>query len=242
MPAGLDRARGRTGRCARGRRANFARSRRAPVPRCLVIAWRVSFDSSESCEMEHGSPEHSLATRARRVLSPSAANTRARAFGLAVMRLRILCDMALDILHLFGPAAVVPAECFGAPVGGNAVEAGLGEYEQCTSRNRFQPKFDKGAGSVGVVGRLAGLLEGLDVGPGEGEEAFGFHLFDARFPGDVFVAGIGDLAAGDLAGDEGAVELDLEPLAKLAIVGESPPDAGNRGFEFDALSRFCRTP
>jgi hypothetical protein len=44
-----------------------------------------------------------------------------------MMRLRILCDMALDILHLFCPAAIVPAESFGAPVSGNAVEAGLGE-------------------------------------------------------------------------------------------------------------------
>src|ERR1700751_3567703 len=81
---------------------------RSRTPRCLVMAWRVSLDSSESWEMEQGSPEQGLATRARRVLSPSAAKTRARAFGLAVMRLRILCDMALDVLHLFGPAPVVP--------------------------------------------------------------------------------------------------------------------------------------
>src|SRR5438105_11428155 len=117
---------------------------RSNTPRCLVIAWRVSFDSSDSWAMEQGSPEQSLATRARRVLSPSAAKTRARAFGLAVMRLRILCDMALDILHLFCPAAVIPAKCLVAPVSRNAVEAGLSECQQCTSRNRFQPKFDEG--------------------------------------------------------------------------------------------------
>src|ERR1700739_6232 len=119
---------------------------RSSTPRCLVMDWRVSFDSSESCEMEQGLPEQSLATRARGVLSPAGANTRARAFGLAVMRLRILCDMALDIPHLFGPAAVVPAESLGAPGGGNAVEAGFGEYEQCTAGNRLKAKFDECAG------------------------------------------------------------------------------------------------
>src|SRR5579863_4739189 len=100
---------------------------RSRTPRCLVMAWRVSFESSASCEMELASPEQSRATSARRVLSPSAAKTRARAFGLAVMRLRILCDMAVDVPHLFCPAAIVPAECLGTPVGGDAVKAGLGE-------------------------------------------------------------------------------------------------------------------
>jgi hypothetical protein len=46
--------------------------------------------------MEEGSPEQRRATKARRVLSPSAAKTRAFALGFAVMRLRIFRDMAFD--------------------------------------------------------------------------------------------------------------------------------------------------
>src|SRR6185503_18173258 len=69
---------------------------RSRTPRCFVIAWRVSLESSASCEIEAGSPEQSRATKARRVLSPSAANTRALALGLAVMRFRIFRDIAPD--------------------------------------------------------------------------------------------------------------------------------------------------
>src|SRR3954465_148266 len=69
---------------------------RSRTPRCLVMAWRVSLESSASWEMEAGSPEQSRATSARRVLSPNAAKTRALALGLAVMRLGVLRDMALD--------------------------------------------------------------------------------------------------------------------------------------------------
>ena len=65
------------------------------------------------------------------------------------------------------------------------------------------------------------------MGPGEGEEALGFDGFDACFPRDVLVAGVGDVAPGNLAGKEGAVELDLEPLAELAVVRDGAPDAGD---------------
>src|SRR5262249_2482999 len=64
--------------------------------RCFVMAWRVSLESSASWDIEAGCPEQRRATSASRVLSPRAAKTRALAFGLAVMRLRVLRDMAID--------------------------------------------------------------------------------------------------------------------------------------------------
>src|SRR6476660_5516490 len=111
---------------------------RSSTPKCLVIACRVSFDSSESCVMEQGSPPQSFATSASRVLSPSAPNTLARAFGLARMRLRCLRDMGLDVFHLFCPATVVPAERFRTPLGWHIVKTRFGQHQQCTATGFFQ--------------------------------------------------------------------------------------------------------
>src|SRR5579864_3585270 len=71
--------------------------------------------------------------------------------------------------------------------------------------------------------------------PGEAEEALGLHFLDHGFPLEVLVTGIGDVPARDLTGHEGAVDFDAEPLAKLAVVGQGAPNAGDGCFEFDAL-------
>ena len=94
------------------------------------MAWRVSREPAVSWEMERGWPLESLATRERRVSSPSAAKTGACVRRLMVVRLRILRDISLHIFQLCCPAAVIHAECFEAPVGGDFVEAGLSEKKQ----------------------------------------------------------------------------------------------------------------
>jgi len=103
---------------------------RSSTRRCLVIACLVSFESSASCVMEHGCPEQSVATSFSLVRSPRAANTRARALGLAKMRLWLLCDMGFNVLHLLRPSAYVPTIRFVANVGGQNLGFRFGESSQ----------------------------------------------------------------------------------------------------------------
>src|SRR5262249_17460795 len=49
------------------------------------------------------------------------------------------------------------------------------------------------------------------------------------------VAGVGDLAARDLAGDEGAFQVHAEPGGELAMVGQSLPHTRERGLDVDVL-------
>src|ERR1700733_8508418 len=93
--------------------------------RCLVIAWRVTFEPSASCEIDRRSPAQSLASSDNLVSSPRAAKTGACA-RCAATRLPALPDMALDVLHLLGPAPIVHAEGFRAPAARDLVEAGFG--------------------------------------------------------------------------------------------------------------------
>src|SRR5208282_5077540 len=108
---------------------------RSSTRRCLVMACRVSVDPLVSCEMEQGCPSMSFATKASRVSSPSAANTSAWVFCLVDLLLRRLCDIFLDVLHLLGPAALVPSERFEAAVAGEFVKAGLRNHKQRTCRS-----------------------------------------------------------------------------------------------------------
>src|SRR6266478_6534115 len=84
------------------------------------------------------------------------------------MLLRLLCDIALNILHLLSPTSVILAECFEAAAAGDLVEAGLREQKQCTARGLLQPEFDE-------RGRLVLIYFGIDL-PGEGKEPFGLHF------------------------------------------------------------------
>lgn len=90
------------------------------------MAWRVSREPAVNWEIEWGVPLESLATSDSRVSSPSAANADALACRGDV-RLRSLCDMFLDILHLFCPSTVIHAKRFEATIAGNFIEAGFCE-------------------------------------------------------------------------------------------------------------------
>src|SRR6516225_5667024 len=83
--------------------------------------------------MEQGCPPESFATKASLVSSPNAAKTGARARPLAGRLLRCFCNVSLDVLHLFSPTALVPAEGFKTKVAGDFVETRLGEHKQCAS-------------------------------------------------------------------------------------------------------------
>src|SRR5262245_56448719 len=122
----------------RGSSANST-SRPARVPRttpassstrrCLVTAWRVNWVPSVSLAMDCGSPLSSFDNTARRVSSPRAANTLARTLS-ALSRLGRLSDMALDVLDLLCPAALIHAEGLVATVDRNFVEAGFDDAQQ----------------------------------------------------------------------------------------------------------------
>src|SRR3546814_9567052 len=59
--------------------------------------------------------------------------------------------MALDVLHLLGPTAVVHAEGLVAAVRGDAVEARLGHRQQGAVAARLETELDQGRRLVGVV-------------------------------------------------------------------------------------------
>src|SRR6266436_9748133 len=143
------------------------------------------------------------------------------------MLLRLLCDIALNILHLLSPTSVILAECFEAAAAGDLVEAGLREQKQCTARGLLQPEFDE-------RGRLVWIYFEIEL-PGEGKEPFGLHFLHDGLPFDVLVARIGHLATRDLTGPEWAIQFHAKPLAKLPVIRQRTPDARNGRLEFHAL-------
>src|SRR5215831_17287241 len=114
--------------------------------RCLVIACRVSFEPLVNWEIEQGCPPESFATKASRVSSPNAAKTGACVLPLAARLLRCFCNISLDVLHLFCPTALIPAEGFKTNVAWDIVETRLREQKQRASGGLLQPEFDKGGG------------------------------------------------------------------------------------------------
>src|SRR5262249_25992784 len=111
--------------------------------RCLVIACRVSLEPLVNWEIEEGCPPESFTTKASRVSSPNAANTGACARPLAAVLLRCVCNISLDVLHLFSPTAIIPAERFKTNVAGNIVETRLRKHKQRAGCGLFQPEFDE---------------------------------------------------------------------------------------------------
>src|SRR5262245_21300562 len=183
--------------------------------RCLVMACRVSRDSSVSWEIERGGRSQSLATSFSRVSSPSAAKMRAwTAFG-ATRTLRVLGDIGLDILHLRGPTALVHPEGLEAPVAGKLVESRLGHRERGADRRLFQPEFDEG-------GRFRRVIHlGIDGSgmPGKGKEPLRLHFFHLGRKLDVLVTRISDVAMGRFPRNKGALQFDAKPLAEFPVVG-----------------------
>src|ERR1700736_1169572 len=116
--------------------------------------------------MEHGRPRQSFATSDSRVSSPSAAKTGAFASRWAAILLRFLGDMALDVLHLLCPTAVIHAKRFEAAVAGDFVEAGFCDHKQRAGRGLLQPEFDERGRLLRIV--FVGI-HGIGM-PGEGKE------------------------------------------------------------------------
>src|ERR1700734_3581545 len=192
---------------------------RCRTRRCLVTAWRVRRVPEVSSEMDAGRPAPRRATRARRVLSPSAAKS--TAWGVCRLRVRLwlLRNITLDVQHLLCPAAAVAALRIAAPLFGDVFKARLGDCEQRAGSYLLEMKLDEGTRRVGVVGRIALLIVIANLRPCEREKLFRLHFLNQGFPHDVLVAGIEDMAARTLADDERAVKRDEEPLAELAVVG-----------------------
>src|SRR6202050_949637 len=181
--------------------------------------------------MEHGWPLQSLATRDNRVSSPRAAKPGALVWRLRVTGLRLSRDIALDVLHLLRPAAVIPAECFEAGVTGDFIEARLSDHEQRAGGGLLQPEFDE----RGRFPRIVYLgIHSVRVA-GKGKQPLGLHLLPDRLPFDVLVSGDGDLAARDLARHKRAVEFDAKPFAEFAVIGQSTPNTGNGSLKFNAF-------
>src|SRR5207244_1496762 len=130
----------------------------ASTCRCFVTAWRVMGPPAVSRAMESGPSELRRVTRRSRVSSPRAAKIGAAAArrlvpGAASGR---SADIALDGLHLLGPALLVPPICIGAPRRRNGVEAGLGHGEQ-------RAFLDVAELELHERGRLCGVVDpGLD--------------------------------------------------------------------------------
>src|SRR5262249_9442671 len=93
--------------------------------RCLVIACRVRLEPPASWEIDCHCPPESLPRSDNRVSSPKAAKTTARPS--RPRRLARTADMAFDVLHLLGPAALIHPECLEATPLRNGVEPGFGE-------------------------------------------------------------------------------------------------------------------
>src|SRR5258708_848981 len=132
------------------------------------MACLVSLEPIVSWEIEQGRPAQSFATNDSRVSSPSAANTGARTNRWTAIRLRGLCDIVLDVLHLLCPATVIHAESLEAAIAGDLVEAGLCQQEQGAAGGLLQPEFDE-------RGRLFRVIyfriDAIRM-PGEGKELF----------------------------------------------------------------------
>src|SRR5208282_1505837 len=75
----------------------------------------------------------------------------------------------------------------------------------------------------------------LGLGPGKGKEPLGLHFLHHRFPFDVLIAGMSNLAARDLTQYKRSIQFHAKPLAKLAVISQRTPDSGDRRFEFNTL-------
>src|ERR1700730_9293688 len=127
--------------------------------------------------------------------------------------------------------AVVHAEGFEPALARELVETRLDEAQQSPRRDAPQGKLDECWRLTGVV-----LFRIDRIGmPGEREQPLGLHFLDDRLPPDMFIAGIVYLPAGNLSRHKGPVQPDPEPRTELVIIGQRPPDAGNRGVELDGL-------
>src|SRR6185436_14476962 len=151
-------------------------SRTSPAPastsRCLVTACRVTLAPWVRRVMESGPLVPSRLTSASRVASPSAAKMGAACSTRSAAALRR--DIALDVLHLLGPAAIVHAKRFRAARERNVLEAGLAQQQPRAARRLLQAELHQGGRLFGVVHLR---IDRVGV-PAIREIALGFHLLN----------------------------------------------------------------
>src|SRR5437868_6580736 len=180
--------------------------------------------------MDCGTPLLSVLSTDRRVSSPRAANTDARVFSPS-NRLWRLFDMPRDVSHLLAPTAVIHAERFEPAIAWDLVETRLDDAQQSPRRDALQRKLDERRRLTGII-----LVRIDRVGmPGEREQALGLHFLDHGLPSEMLITGIGYLPTRNPPWHKWPVQPYAEPRAELMMIGERPPDAGNRGPEFDGL-------
>src|ERR1700722_8284068 len=128
--------------------------------------------------------------------------------------------MVLDILDLLAPATIISAECFETTMCWDFVEAGFGKEEQRADGGFFQTEFNQSRWFGGIINF------GVDSVrmPSEGKQPFSFHFLDNSLPLQVLAPWIRNVTTRDFAGDEGAIQLYLKPLAEFAIIGQRAPD------------------
>src|SRR4029077_14451498 len=161
--------------------------------------------------MERGAPPDSVVTSDRRVSSPSAAHTAARCRRFAALMSLPRRDMALDVLHLLSPAAVIHTERFRAAARGHFVEAGLGEQQQGFAGDLLWPELHKRRRLLRIVHLR---IDAVRM-PVKAEETLGLDLPYQRLPADMLVAADRDLALRQLARHERPLHLHAEPIAEL---------------------------
>src|SRR5262249_40155036 len=139
--------------------------------------------------------------------------------------LRCFCNISLDVLHLFRPTALIPAEGFKTKVAGDIVEPRLRDHKQCASGDLLQSEFDKRGWECCLISRcVIRLVQGFRMRPGEGKQPFRLHSLYDSLPFDMLVAGVCDLATRDLTRDKWAIQFHTKPVAKFTVIRHSTPD------------------
>src|SRR5512139_258385 len=116
--------------------------------RCLVTACLVSRVPFASWEIDWGENRHSLAISDSRVSSPKAANVfawRKNSLG------KVLSNIIGNVLQLYDPARIVPAEGFEPPVGRDLVESGFGHYQMGAAAVWRKCELDECRSFPGIV-------------------------------------------------------------------------------------------
>src|SRR5262252_6843826 len=226
--------------------------------KCLVMACRVIGKPAVNFEIDSGPSPDRRSTRRRRVSSPSAAKTAADSARPGfVLALGSLAKVRLDQLDHDRPAAVVGGECLGTTLERDAIESRLAYGQHDAARCLLEHELDQ-------RGRLLRVIDCLFDGermPPEREQEFGLDAIDGdlerhRRMLTLRLCHLGvDRApdedpAQERAGSERTLELDAEPLFKLADIGQRVPDTGagcaQQHFLLDAIghndSRHTQPP
>src|SRR5262245_5602705 len=136
-----------------------------------------------------------------------------------------------DVSELNAPTALIHTKRLVAAFAWQLVEARLDDAQQRPCRGFLQGKLNK----CRRLSRIVLLrIDGVWM-PGERKQSLRLHFLDNSLPSQVLVPGICDLTARNLSRDEWAFKPNAEPHAKLLVVSQRSPDAGDGSFEFDSF-------